>query len=175
MTQRNDATHARKYIQDYAQDILERWCRIAEQRLNHLIELYESGRWRRYHSEHAFMENLREAKAAVETWRVLARREATPDDRAIDGAEHDQPAAASPTTQDMQDEVGQSPARTLGTAAVHAALASIMSSPEDMLVEANDDAPADEETASVAEWATGIAPDPRAFRERYPMLRYNTL
>jgi len=175
MTQRYDADPARKHIQDYAQDILDRWCRIAEQRLNHLIELYESGRWRRYHSEHAFMENLREAKAAVETWRVLARREATPDDRAIEGSRHDQQAEASPAAQEMQDGVRQSPARMLGTAAVHAALASIVSSPEDMLVEANDDAPADGETASVAEWSTGIAPDPRAFRERYPMLRYNAL
>jgi uncharacterized repeat protein (TIGR03809 family) len=175
MTQRYDAGHARKHIQDYAQDILDRWCGIAEQRLDHLIELYESGRWRRYHSEHALMENLREAKAAVETWRVLARREAMPDDRAIDGSRHDQQAEASPATQEMQDEVGQSPARILGTAAVHAALASIVSSPEDALIEANDDAPADGETASGAGLATAIVPDPHPFQERYPMLKCNAL
>src|SRR6185312_8130540 len=113
MTQRYDAGLARKHFQDYAQDILDRWCRIAEQRLDHLIELYESGRWRRYHTERAFMENLLEAKTAVETWRALARREAMPNDRAIDESTLDQPAEASPA---MQDEAGQSPARLMGTA-----------------------------------------------------------
>jgi hypothetical protein len=34
--------------------------------------LFESGRWRRYHSELTFLENIREAKDAVETWRALA-------------------------------------------------------------------------------------------------------
>ncbi|WP_049769339.1 TIGR03809 family protein [Nitrobacter hamburgensis] len=175
MTQRYDAGYARKHVQDHAQDILDRWRGIAEQRLDHLIEMYESGRWRRYHSEHAFMENLREAKTAVETWRVLARRETTPDDPAIDWSWLDQPAEASPATQEMQDEAGQSPARMLGTAAVHAALTSIVSSPEDTLVEANDDAPADGETASGAGLATGIVPDPHPFQERYPMLKCNAL
>jgi uncharacterized repeat protein (TIGR03809 family) len=167
MTQRYDAGPAR----DHAQHILDRWCRIAEQRLDYLIELYESGRWRRFHSEHAFMENLLEAKTAVETWRALARREAMPNDRAIDGSTLDQPAEASPA---MQDEAGQSPARLMGTAAVHAALASIVSSPEDTLVEANDDAPIGE-TASSDELASGIVPDPRTVQERYPMLQYNAL
>jgi uncharacterized repeat protein (TIGR03809 family) len=175
MTQRYDAGYARKHVQDHAQDILDRWCGIAEQRLDHLIELYESGRWQRYHSERAFMENLREAKTAVETWRALARREATPDDQTIDRSWLDQPVEASPATQEMQDEAGQSPARLLGTAAVHAALASIMSLPEDAAVEANDDASAGKETVSVTELATGIVPDPRTFQECYPMLRLNAL
>lgn len=34
--------------------------------------MFESGRWRRYHSEVAFLENIREAKRAVQTWRALA-------------------------------------------------------------------------------------------------------
>jgi uncharacterized repeat protein (TIGR03809 family) len=169
MTQRYDAGPAR----DHAQHILDRWCRIAEQRLDYLIELYESGRWRRFHSEHAFMENLLEAKTAVETWRALARREVTPDNWVIERSRLDQPAETSSV---MQDEAEHSPARLLGTAAVHAALASIVSSPEDTLVEANDDAPAGEETASSsAEVATGIVTDPRTFEERYPMLQYNAL
>ena len=121
------------------------------------------------------MENLLEAKTAVETWRVLARRETTPDDPAIDWSWLDQPAEASPATQEMQDEAGQSPARMLGTAAVHAALTSIVSSPEDTLVEANDDAPADGETASGVGLATAIVPDPHPFQERYPMLKCNAL
>lgn len=34
--------------------------------------MFETGRWRRYHSEIAFLENIQEAKRAVETWRALA-------------------------------------------------------------------------------------------------------
>lgn len=64
MTYRNDA--ARDAV------VLGRWRVLAEQRLEYLTELFESGRWRRFHSEAAFLENIREAKAAVETWRSLA-------------------------------------------------------------------------------------------------------
>jgi uncharacterized repeat protein (TIGR03809 family) len=52
-------------------NIVARWLVLAEQRLEHLTELLETGRWRRYHSELSFLENLREAKAAVEIWRDL--------------------------------------------------------------------------------------------------------
>ncbi|HEY7842832.1 MAG TPA: TIGR03809 family protein [Bradyrhizobium sp.] len=62
MTHRNDA----------ASHVLDRWRMLAEQRLNHLTELFESGRWRRYHSERTFLENIKEAKEAVEIWRSLA-------------------------------------------------------------------------------------------------------
>lgn len=34
--------------------------------------MFESGRWRRYYSENAFLENVREARVAVETWRGLS-------------------------------------------------------------------------------------------------------
>jgi uncharacterized repeat protein (TIGR03809 family) len=53
-------------------DVLARWCALAEQRLEYLTELFESGRWRRFHGELAFLENIKEAKAAVETWRELS-------------------------------------------------------------------------------------------------------
>jgi uncharacterized repeat protein (TIGR03809 family) len=62
MTHRNDASS----------NVLDRWRMLAEQRLEHLTELVESGRWRRYHSERTFLENIREAKDAVEIWRSLA-------------------------------------------------------------------------------------------------------
>jgi hypothetical protein len=51
--------------------IVARWFALAERRLEYLTELFETGRWRRYHSEVSFLENLREAKAAVEIWRDL--------------------------------------------------------------------------------------------------------
>jgi uncharacterized repeat protein (TIGR03809 family) len=67
-----------------AQEILDRWCALAEQRLDHLTELFETGRWRRYHSEVSFLENIQEAKAAVETWRRIATREGSLDNSAVD-------------------------------------------------------------------------------------------
>ncbi len=76
MAQRLDAARG--------QAILDRWCALAEQRLDHLTELFETGRWRRYHSELSFLENIQEAKSAVETWRRLATREALLDNSAID-------------------------------------------------------------------------------------------
>ena len=53
-------------------DVLSRWCALAENRLAYLTEMFESGRWRRFYSERAFLENIREAKVAVETWRGLS-------------------------------------------------------------------------------------------------------
>ena len=76
MTDRTDVARGR--------DIVARWCGLAEQRLDYLTELFETGRWRRYHSEIAFLENIREAKSAVETWRGLLNSEATPDNRPVD-------------------------------------------------------------------------------------------
>src|SRR2546430_16554616 len=64
-------------------NIVARWCNLAEQRLEHLTELFESGRWRRYHTELEFLENIQEAKAAVETWRDLLNREASLENTAI--------------------------------------------------------------------------------------------
>ena len=76
MTQLSDVARGR--------DVLARWCNLAEQRLEYLTELFETGRWRRFHSELAFLENIREAKSAVETWRDLSTREASPDNNAVD-------------------------------------------------------------------------------------------
>jgi uncharacterized repeat protein (TIGR03809 family) len=64
MTHRNDAARDA--------DVLRRWRMLAEQRLEYLTQLFESGRWRRFYGEHAFLENIREAKVAVETWRGLS-------------------------------------------------------------------------------------------------------
>jgi uncharacterized repeat protein (TIGR03809 family) len=76
MTHRLDVVRGR--------DNAARWCALAEQRLNHLTELFETGRWRRYHSELAFLENIQEAKTAVEIWRGLSTREASRDNPAVD-------------------------------------------------------------------------------------------
>ncbi|MGO4713930.1 TIGR03809 family protein [Bradyrhizobium sp. 2TAF24] len=44
---------------------------LAEQRLAYLTELFDSGRWRRFHTETDFLLNVREAKAAVDAWRRI--------------------------------------------------------------------------------------------------------
>ena len=76
MTQQLEAARGR--------DIVARWCVLAEQRLEYLSELFETGRWRRFHTELDFLENIQEAKAAVEMWRDLLTREASRDNSAID-------------------------------------------------------------------------------------------
>jgi uncharacterized repeat protein (TIGR03809 family) len=53
-------------------EVIVRWCTLAEQRLNYLTDMFESGRWRRFYTEVAFLENIKEAKFAVETWRSLS-------------------------------------------------------------------------------------------------------
>jgi uncharacterized repeat protein (TIGR03809 family) len=67
----------------YGRDVVARGCALAEQRLEYLTELFETGRWRRYHSELAFLENIQEAKTAVEIWRGLSVLKAR-DNSAID-------------------------------------------------------------------------------------------
>src|SRR5262245_165381 len=64
MTLRSDVARGR--------DLLACWRELAEERLAYLTEMFESGRWRRYYSEYTFLENIKEAKNAVETWRALA-------------------------------------------------------------------------------------------------------
>jgi uncharacterized repeat protein (TIGR03809 family) len=53
------------------QRALERWRVLAEQRLEHMTVLYESGRWRRYFSEEQFIAVIRETRTAVEAWRRI--------------------------------------------------------------------------------------------------------
>ena len=91
MTQRLDVARGR--------DVLARWCNLAEQRLDYLTELFETGRWRRFHSEIAFLENIREAKSAVEIWRDLSTREASPDNSAVDVSWLGRASATPPRSQ----------------------------------------------------------------------------
>ncbi|CAL76489.1 Conserved hypothetical protein [Bradyrhizobium sp. ORS 278] len=55
-----------------SRELAARWRALAERRLDHLTELFDSGRWRRYYTEQSFLDDLRHAKAAVETWTSLA-------------------------------------------------------------------------------------------------------
>jgi uncharacterized repeat protein (TIGR03809 family) len=97
MTHRFDVAHSR--------DVLARWCALAERRLEYLTELFESGRWRRYHSERAFLENIQEAKAAVELWRDLSTREANRDNSAVDISWLGRARAVLPAHDHARDQV----------------------------------------------------------------------
>jgi uncharacterized repeat protein (TIGR03809 family) len=58
------------------QSVMARWQALAQRRLDHLTELFESGRWQLYHSEVEFFTMIEEAKAAVKTWTNLVPADA---------------------------------------------------------------------------------------------------
>jgi uncharacterized repeat protein (TIGR03809 family) len=97
MTHRADVARGR--------DIVARWCAFAEQRLEYLTELFETGRWRRFHSELAFLENIQEARTAVEFWRGLSTREASRDNPAVDISWLGRTKAALPCGETLRDRV----------------------------------------------------------------------
>jgi uncharacterized repeat protein (TIGR03809 family) len=97
MTHQLDAARGR--------DTLARWCLLAEARLDHLTELFETGRWRRYHSEVSFLENIQEAKSAVLTWRDLARREASRDNSAVGVSWLGRAATTAPRGESRPDRI----------------------------------------------------------------------
>ena len=81
-------------------NIVARWCNLAERRLEYLTELFETGRWRRFHTEREFLENIREAKAAVATWRDLLNREASLDNTIADSFPASDPPSTDPNPDD---------------------------------------------------------------------------
>jgi uncharacterized repeat protein (TIGR03809 family) len=162
-------------------DTVARWCALAEQRLEYLTELFETGRWRRFHSELAFLENIQEAKAAVGIWRDLSLREASRDNSAIDVAWLGRSGAVWPRSQASRDQVRR----------LQPQPAAVPDGPTDEISIAaetdrvsSDDAPsAPVSEASVSEVpvldpaldnATEPTLDMSAMQERYPLLR-NTL
>jgi hypothetical protein len=156
MTHRIDVARGR--------DIVARWCSLAEQRLEYLTELFDSGRWRRFHSERAFLENLQEAKAAVETWRDLSRREASYDNIAIDMSWLRRSIAAprGAIWRDLVDLPQPMPAEI-----------SVEPPPANSIVPQADAVGAEEALAAgaISDEAAGLTPGMAAIVERYPLLR----
>ena len=164
MTHRSGVAHGR--------DIVARWCTLAERRLEYLTELFETGRWRRFHSEAAFLENIREARSAVETWRDLLTREASVDNSAVDMSWLGRTKAVTPPRgQTMRNQ-----ARRLSPAPI------AQQSPRPIVVmSAKTDRVSSNEAPSVPAMEMpalgGVAerlPDVDAIERRYPLLR-NTL
>lgn len=56
----------------HGRSVVTRWRMLAERRLNYLIELYETGRWKLYYKEPDFLKIIQEARAALKTWEQLA-------------------------------------------------------------------------------------------------------
>src|SRR3978361_284158 len=109
MTHRADVARGR--------DVVARWCNLAERRLEHLTELFETGRWRRYHSEVAFLENIHEAKSAVATWRTLSMHEGSFDNPAVDMSWLGHVQSALPRPEGLRDQPDRRPPQPVEIAA----------------------------------------------------------
>lgn len=62
----------------FSVEVAKRWLALAEQRRAHLVELYDSGRWRHYYTETQLLERTREAIMLEETWAKLAYPDGVP-------------------------------------------------------------------------------------------------
>jgi uncharacterized repeat protein (TIGR03809 family) len=166
MTHRLDVARGR--------DIVARWCDLAEARLEYLTELFETGRWRRYHSERAFLENIQEAKSAVEIWRDLSLREASRDNSAVDISWLGRSRAKLPRGQTLRDPVHRRQPPLAEIASMMAPSAVSIAAETGRV--ASDDAPsAPDSDAPMMDSAMGqtseLTLDVAAIQERYPLLR----
>jgi uncharacterized repeat protein (TIGR03809 family) len=158
------------------QEILDRWCVLAEQRLDHLTELFETGRWRRYHSEVSFLENIQEAKSAVETWRRLATREAALDNSAIDISWLNSPKPVPPRRNPLAGYHVPPPRRVevrVAPEIVEAPIAPQMGLEisESVLQQAIPEQPVSQNVTPAIDDNWQKALDLSAMQERYPLLR----
>ena len=150
-------------------DIVARWCNLAERRLEYLTELFETGRWRRFHSELEFLQNIKEAKAAVETWRNLLSREASLENSTIDMSW----VGCRRTTPLPRDEGFRQPVARLQPQPAAIVAEPPRDIPADVLVALEGQLVLAEETPSAP--ALDDMPLPAlsldAMKERYPLLR----
>jgi uncharacterized repeat protein (TIGR03809 family) len=49
-------------------EVIRKWRSLAQRRKEHLVELYESGRWRLYYTDAELIDRLREAIRGVDRW-----------------------------------------------------------------------------------------------------------
>lgn len=171
MTHRLDVARGR--------NIVARWCDLAERRLQYLTELSETGRWRRYHSEGDFLENIQEAKTAVETWRDLLTREASRDNSAVDMSWLGRGRTTLPRADMLRDQLRRLPLQPLPTPAepprreipVAVKIVDVFS---DQALSAPRPGLQSRLTAAldpVVNDAADLAPDIAAIQQRYPSLR----
>jgi uncharacterized repeat protein (TIGR03809 family) len=162
MTHRLDVARGR--------DIVGRWCALAEQRLDHLTELFETGRWRRYHSELAFLENIQEAKAAVELWRDLLMVEDSRDQSAIDISWLGRAGATLPRIEMLPDQARRFQWQPAPAPAEPPS--SVVSFSRETVHVSSEEAPsAPESSTAELDITQERAPDITVLHERYPLLR----
>ena len=156
-------------------DVVARWCALAEARLEHLTELFETGRWRRYHSERAFLENIQEAKTAVEIWRGLSTREALRDNSAVDLSWLGRSAAPSPGRATLPDQVDRPRSTRPAQVAAELPLHEVSIVPDSNHVNSEEapSAPAMDMTTTepASQNALELTLDIAIMQERYPLLR----
>jgi uncharacterized repeat protein (TIGR03809 family) len=150
-------------------DVVARWCDLAEQRLEYLTELFETGRWRRFHSEVEFLENIREAKSAVETWRSLSMREASRDNSAVDMSWLSHTQAALPRVDRLRDQPDRRPPPPVEIAAERPPPPDVSTSAQPAPI-VSDEAPS---VPAMDAPALDDVPVPtlEAIEQRYPLLR----
>jgi uncharacterized repeat protein (TIGR03809 family) len=165
MTHRADVARGR--------DIVARWCVLAERRMESLTELFETGRCRRFHSEIVFLENIQEAKTAVETWRGLLMREASRDNSAVDISWLGRSRATLPRGEMLRDQVHRFAPPAAIPAELPPADVSIISETDRVC---SDEAPSAPESAAPVMGAgldntATLTLDIAAIERRYPLLR----
>jgi uncharacterized repeat protein (TIGR03809 family) len=157
MTHRLDVARGR--------DIVARWCDLAERRLEYLTELFETGRWRRFHSELSFLENIQEAKSAVEIWRDLAMREASRDNSAVDISWLGRSRGSLPRGERLRDQVHRLQPQTVERMDAPAASEVLVAAETGHV--SSDDAPSAPAMSNVPKSMMDID----GIGQRYPLLR----
>jgi uncharacterized repeat protein (TIGR03809 family) len=114
--------------------VVARWCALAEQRLDYLTELFNNGRWRRYYSHTAFLENIKEAKAMVAHWRALSTPGYVPEQRTPILIPELKPAVVPDVVEAAPSEIELAAAREVAPAD-EAAAAPVQDMPDDKMPE----------------------------------------
>ena len=160
-------------------NIVARWCDLAERRLEYLNELSETGRWRRFHSEGDFLENIQEARIAVETWRDLLTREASRDNSAVDMSWLGRGRTTLPRAEMLRDQLRRLPLQPLPPPAepprraIPAAvkIVDVFSDEALSVLKPGLQSGLTAALDPAAHEAADLAPDIAAIRHRYPSLR----
>ncbi|MGH9696975.1 MAG: TIGR03809 family protein [Bryobacteraceae bacterium] len=144
-------------------DIVARWCTLAEQRLQYLTELFETGRWRRFHTELGFLENIQEAKAAVDLWRDLlscgtSRHNSTP------GMSRLETSANLPSVETLRRQMGRMPQQPAIPSETSPAIIAVVPETSNLQPLKVQPAPTMPATSRIRQNISSIA-------ERYPLLR----
>lgn len=56
-----------------------KWRNIAEQRRDHHLDLYKSGRWKHYYTDEEFLIEMRQAVVIADRWALIAPRPGEPE------------------------------------------------------------------------------------------------